>query len=363
MTRAELCAKKNEALEAFASVGKVEYCEPYGNGHINDTFLVINESKKRYILQRINHQIFTRPDEIMENICAVTEFIRSKVAAVGGDAERCTLSVVKTADGESFYKDSIGSYWRLYDFTERTVTKEKVTNIKEFCDCAEAFGNFQQQLSEFDASTLHEAIKDFHNTPVRFANLMKAIEKDPLGRVASVKSEIDFVLAREEFCKTLENARIAGTLPLRVTHNDTKLNNILFDESTDAPVCVIDLDTIMPGYSVNDFGDSIRFGANTAAEDETDLSKVSLDLELYHAYADGFMRGCGGKLTDTEIELLPVGAMMMTLECGIRFLTDYIEGDTYFRISRPSHNLDRCRTQFALVADMEAKLDQMKISK
>ena len=363
MTRAELCAKKHEALAAFGSIGEVEYCEPYGNGHINDTFLTVAKSKKRYILQRINHQIFTRPDEIMENICAVTNFIRSKVTEVGGDAERCTLSVIKTNDGASFYCDSIGSYWRLYDFTERTVTKERVSNMKEFCDCAEAFGNFQNQLSEFDASTLHEAIKNFHNTPVRFQNLIKAIEKDPLGRVAEVRPEIDFVLAREEFCNTLENARIAGTLPLRVTHNDTKLNNILFDEKTDAPVCVIDLDTIMPGYSVNDFGDSIRFGANTAAEDETDLSKVSLDLELYHAYADGFMRGCAGKLTDTEIELLPVGAMMMTLECGIRFLTDYIEGDTYFRISRPSHNLDRCRTQFALVADMEAKLEQMKIAK
>lgn len=299
----------------------------------------------------------------MENICAVTDFIRAKTEKSGGDVERCTLNVVKTNDKKSFYCDSIGSYWRLYDFTEHTVAKERVNNMKEFCDCAEAFGSFQNQLSEFDASTLHEAIKDFHNTPVRFDNLMKAIAKDPLGRVAEVKAEIDFVLAREEFTKTLEKAHAEGRLPLRVTHNDTKLNNILFDESTDAPVCVIDLDTIMPGYSVNDFGDSIRFGANTAAEDETDISKVSLDLELYHAYADGFLRGCAGKLTDTEVELLPVGAIMMTLECGIRFLTDYIEGDTYFRISRPSHNLDRCRTQFALVADMEAKLDQMKINR
>ena len=363
MTRAELCAKRNEALNAFSSIGEVEYCEPYGNGHINDTFLTVAKNRKRYILQRINHQIFKKPDEIMANIAAVTDFIRSKVAAAGGDVERCTIKVVKTNDGANFYCDSIGSYWRLYEFTERTVTKERVSNMKEFCDCAEAFGNFQNLLSEFDASTLFESIKDFHNTPVRYRNLIKAIEKDPLGRVAEVKPEIDFVLAREEFCKTLEKARENGTLPLRVTHNDTKLNNILFDEATDAPVCVIDLDTIMPGYSVNDFGDSIRFGANTAAEDETDLSKVSLDLELYHAFAEGFLKGCAGKLTDTEVELLPVGAMMMTLECGIRFLTDYIEGDTYFRISRPSHNLDRCRTQFALVADMEAKLEQMKVSK
>lgn len=361
MTREELCSKRDEALRAFGLTDTLTYCEPYGNGHINDTFLTVCEGGKRYILQRINHHIFTKPQEIMQNICAVTDFIRSKVAADGGDTERCTLSVVNTPSGESFYKDSIGSYWRLYDFTEGTVTKERVSNIKEFCDCAEAFGNFQAQLADFDASALHEAIKDFHNTPVRFANLLRAIEADPLGRVAEVRPEIEFALAREEFTKTLEIAHAEGRLPLRVTHNDTKLNNILFDEKTDAPVCVIDLDTIMPGYSVNDFGDSIRFGANTAAEDETDLSRVSLDLKLYRAYAKGFLRGCNGRLTDSEIELLPIGAIMMTLECGLRFLTDHIEGDTYFRISRPSHNLDRCRTQFALVADMEKKLDEMRI--
>lgn len=363
MTRAELCAKREETLAAYGKIGKVTYCEPYGNGHINDTFLTVTENGKRYILQRINHFIFTKPQEIMANIVAVTEHIRKKVAAEGGDSERCTLSVVKTDKGEDFYKDSIGSFWRLYDFTERTVTKERVNNKKEFLDCAEAFGHFQCQLADFDASTLFEAIPNFHNTPVRYENLMKAIEKDPLGRVAEVREEIKFVTDRAEFVKTLELAREEGRLPLRVTHNDTKLNNILFDEKTDAPVCVIDLDTVMPGYSVNDFGDSIRFGANTAAEDEKDLSKVSLDLELYHTYAEGFLRGCEGKLTDAEIELLPVGAMMMTMECGIRFLTDYIEGDTYFRISRPEHNLDRCHTQFALVADMEAKAELMKLSK
>ena len=362
MTRAELCQKKNDALIAFGIADKVTYCEPYGNGHINDTFLTVTDVNKRYILQRINHQIFTKPHEIMENICAVTDFIRNKTKETGGDVERCTLSVVKTVEGNSFYLDSIGSFWRLYDFTEHTVSKERVNNIEEFRSCAEAFGNFQRQLSEFDASVLHEAIPNFHNTPVRFKNLLRAIEKDVCGRAASVKNEIDFALAHEEFANTLEKAHAEGRLPLRVTHNDTKLNNILFDEATDLPVCVIDLDTIMPGYSVNDFGDSIRFGANTAAEDETDLSKVSLDLELYSAYADGFLRGCGGKLTSAEIELLPIGAMMMTFECGIRFLTDYLEGDTYFRTSRPGHNLDRCRTQFALVAEMEAKFDKMKLN-
>lgn len=360
-TRAELCAKKQETLDAYGKIGKVEYCEPYGFGHINDTFLTVTESGKRYILQRINHLVFTRPHEIMENICAVTEHIRKKTADIGEDAERCTLVVVKTNNGESFYKDSIGSYWRMYEFAEGTVVKDRVSNKKEFFDCAEAFGQFQCRLADFDASSLYESIPNFHNTPIRYENLMRAIEKDPCGRVASVENEIKFVTDRAEFVHTLEKAHREGRLPLRVTHNDTKLNNILFDSESGKPVCIVDLDTVMPGYSVNDFGDSIRFGANTAAEDETDLSKVSLDLELYHSYAEGFLRGCDGKLANDEIELLPIGARMMTLECGIRFLTDYIEGDTYFRISRENQNLDRARCQFALVADMEAKEEQMKI--
>ena len=321
----------------------------------------MTESGKRYIFQRINHTVFPHPDEVMENITAVTEHIRDRVAAEGGDAARATLVVVPTDTGAAYYKDSIGCYWRLYEFTEGTVARDRVENTAMFVACAEAFGRFQGRLSDFDASVLHEPIVNFHNTPVRYENLMRAIEKDPLGRVAEVAEEIAFVKARAEFVKTLENAREAGTLPLRVTHNDTKLNNILFDAETDEPVCVIDLDTVMPGYSVNDFGDSIRFGANTAAEDETDLSKVSLDLDLYRAYAEGFLKGCDGKLTDAEVALLPIGARMMTLECGMRFLTDYIEGDTYFRISRPSHNLDRCRCQFALVADMERKEKEMQL--
>ena len=356
MTRAELCAKIGEAKAAWSNLGTFTYCEPYGNGHINDTFLAVAENGKRYILQRINHTVFKRPDEIMENITAVTAHIYAKT----GD-ERSTLQVIPTDDGKSFFCDSIGSYWRVYAFCEGTVAKEAVTCTEEFVACAEAFGEFQGQLADFDASVLHEAIVNFHNTPVRYENLMRAVEADVCGRAASVKAEIEFAMARRDFASILENARESGELPLRVTHNDTKLNNILFDAETQKPVCVIDLDTVMPGYSVNDFGDSIRFGANTAAEDETDLSKVSLDLELYRAYADGFVRGCGGKLTERELELLPIGARMMTFECGLRFLTDYLEGDVYFRTSREGHNLDRCRCQFALVADMERKEAEMKI--
>ncbi len=356
MTRAELCAKIDEAIAAWSRIGRLTYLEPYGNGHINDTFLAVAEDGKRYIMQRINHSVFPRPDQIMENISAVTAHIKGKT----GDA-RSTLSVIPTDSGELYFKDSIGSFWRIYDFCEGTVAKDSVTCKEEFIACAEAFGRFQGQLADFDAERLYEAIKDFHNTEKRYKNLMRAVEADACGRADSVRAEIEFAMARKDFACLLERARERGELPLRVTHNDTKLNNILFDEKSGEPVCVIDLDTVMPGYSVNDFGDSIRFGANTAAEDERDLSRVSLDLELYRAYADGFVRGCEGKLTQKELELLPIGARMMTFECGMRFLTDYLEGDHYFRVSREGHNLDRCRCQFALVADMEKKEEQMKI--
>ena len=334
------------------------YCERYGNGHINDTFLVI--AGKRFIMQRMNTSIFTRPVELMANIVGVTEYIRDQARKAGGDVERASLVVVKTLNGEDYFCDSNGLYWRVYEFCERTITRERVENAEDFYTCGKAFGQFQQMLADYPAEKLTESITNFHNTPWRYENLMKAVEADIVGRLADVLPEVEFARARKEFCETLERAKNAGTLPLRVTHNDTKLNNILFDEVTGAPVCVIDLDTIMPGYSVNDFGDSIRFGANTAVEDETDLSKVTLDLDLFRVYAKGFLEGCNGSLTDTEIDLLPVGAMMMTLECGMRFLTDHLQGDTYFRIHREGHNLDRARNQFALVADMEKKLPQMQ---
>jgi len=349
--------KTNEALSAYFKEIP-SYCEPYGNGHINDTFLVVAD--KRYIFQRMNTSIFTHPVELMANICGVTEHIRKKTAEIGGDIERCSLTVVPTLDGARYYCDSDGCYWRMVIFVEGTVAKEVVENANDFYTCAKAFGRFQCMLADYPAETLSEPIANFHNTPWRYDNLMKAVAADKCGRLSSVLPEVEFAKAREEFCKTLETARAAGDLPLRVTHNDTKLNNILFDEKSAEPVCVIDLDTVMPGYSVNDFGDSIRFGANTAVEDETDLSKVSLDLNLFEVYAKGFIEGCDGRLTKREIELLPEGAIMMTLECGLRFLTDHLEGDTYFKIHREGHNLDRARNQFALVADMERKLGQMK---
>ena len=344
-----------EALSAYFNTPPC-FCAPYGNGHINDTFLTVHQSGK-FILQKMNTSIFPDTEQLMKNILGVTGHIRAK-AGDGKDAERATLEVIPTLGGAPYY-NSKGGAWRMYRFTEGTVTLEAVRNSEDFRRCAEAFGRFQHQLSDYPAHTLGEVIPNFHNTPIRHANLMRAAETDICGRAKDVLDEIGFAAKRKEFCETLEKAHRDGRLPLRVTHNDTKLNNILFDEKTFEPVCVIDLDTVMPGYSVNDFGDSIRFGANTASEDETDLSKVALDLTLFEAYAQGFIVGCGGSLTAHELELLPAGAIMMTLECGMRFLTDYLEGDTYFKIHRPRHNLDRARNQFKLVADMESKYNSM----
>ena len=231
---------------------------------------------------------------------------------------------------------------------------------EQFYDSAVAFGNFQYLLKSYPADTLHETIVNFHNTPDRFRQLMEAVKADKCGRLAEVTAEVEFAKAREDFCGTLERAHAEGKLPLKVTHNDTKLNNILFDKTTGETLCVVDLDTIMPGYSVNDFGDSIRFGATTALEDEADLTKVNFDIGLYELYVKGFIEGAKGGLSEGELEMLPIGAMMMTLECGMRFLTDYLSGDTYFRISREKHNLDRARNQFKLVSDMEKVLPEMR---
>ncbi|MBQ4119107.1 MAG: aminoglycoside phosphotransferase family protein [Clostridia bacterium] len=355
MIKDELYCKVKEAIDAFSQIGEVKNIKPWGNGHINDTFL-LSTANKKYILQRINHSVFRQPYKMMDNIDKVTSHIIKKST---NDTERATLTVVKTNKGELLFKDSTQSYWRMYKFLEDTVSRDRVENANDFYICAKAFGHFQNCLSDFPAEELYEVIKDFHNTPKRFENFALAVEKNAVGRAALVKDEIEFVSSRREFCSILENARLNGSLPTRVTHNDTKLNNILFDANDGHAVAVIDLDTVMPGYSVNDFGDSIRFGANTAAEDETDLAKVSLDLELFTAFAKGFIEGCEGKLTDTEISLLPIGAMMMTLECGMRFLTDYLDGDVYFKIHRDGHNLDRARNQFALFADMEKKREKM----
>ena len=347
-------------VTSFQVEGKVVEYVPFGNGHINDTRLVTMDNGVQYVLQRINKNVFKRPDLLMENYVGVTKFIRKKIEEMGGDPLREVLNAIPAKDGKPFIIDEEGQYWRLLVYVTESMSYDKVERPEQFYESAVSFGDFQYMLRDYPAHTLHETIVNFHNTPDRYRQLMDAIEANAAGRLDEVGAEIEFAKARREFANTLENAHKEGRLPLRVTHNDTKLNNILFDINTGRPLCVVDLDTIMPGYSVNDFGDSIRFGATTALEDETDLSKVNFDISLYELYVKGFIEGAKGGLTEGELEMLPIGAIMMTFECGMRFLADYLNGDTYFRVHRPSHNLDRCRNQFKLVADMEAHLDEMK---
>lgn len=355
--------KTAEAIARFAIDGRLIQTEPYGNGHINDTFLLSYETEdggqKKYILQKMNHDIFKNPQQLMENVVNVTEYLRRVILAQGGDPDRETLNVVKTHEGLSYYEDEDGNYWRVFLYVERTVCLEKVESLQDFYDSGVAFGNFQRMLSDFPAEKLYETIPNFHNTPSRFRDFQQAVREDKMGRAALAADEIAFALAREQETSVLTDLLKREELPLRVTHNDTKLNNILFDEDTREALCIIDLDTVMPGLSLYDFGDSIRFGACTGAEDETDLSRITLDLDLFDAFTKGFLEGCGGSLTRKEIEMLPMGAKLMTYECGIRFLADFLEGDVYFKIHRENHNLDRARTQFKLVADMEEKWEQM----
>lgn len=356
--------QREEAVGGFQYRGTPAEVLPWGSGHINDTYLLVfkdgDEETERIILQRMNKDIFQNPVELMENILGVTSHLRRKIEESGGDPERETLNVIPATDGKPYYVDSLGDYWRSYKFITDAVSYDQVEKPEHFYQSAVAFGNFQRLLADYPAETLHETIEGFHDTRARFAVFKKAVEEDCMGRAKDVQKEIQFVLDREDVANYFSELMDEGKIPLRVTHNDTKLNNVMLDAQTGKGICVIDLDTVMPGLAMNDFGDSIRFGASTAAEDEPDLAKVSCSMELFDLYAKGFIEGCGGKLTKEEIELMPMGAKVMTFECGMRFLTDYLQGDTYFKIHREHHNLDRCRTQFKLVEDMEDKWYTMK---
>ena len=342
-----------DVLARFQLDAPAVSCERYGCGHINETYLVVTESGRRYILQKISNRAFPDVAGLQENIAAVTEFLHTQTSDPYG-----ALTLIPTDEGKMYLHWEENSDWRVYDFIEGAVCLQKPETAEDFYQSAIAFGTFQQQLAGFPAHTLHETIKNFHNTPDRFRIFKEVLAKDVMGRAKDVQPEIDFVLAHEEVGGRLMGLLKEGKLPLRVTHNDTKLNNVMLSESERKPMCVIDLDTTMPGLSAYDFGDSIRFGAATAAEDETDLSKMEMDLDLFRIFTRGFLTACPG-LTAEERKALPLGAMTMTLECGVRFLTDYLDGDHYFGIHRPDHNLDRCRTQFKLVRDMESKWDEM----
>ena len=342
-----------EVLSHFQTQGEVVSCERYGCGHINETYLAVTDTGRRYILQKLSNRAFPDIAGLQENVEAVTKHLHSK-----SSDPRAALTLIPTDEGKSWVHMGENSDWRMYDFVEDSLCLQAPECPEDFYQSAIAFGTFQQQLADFPAETLHETIHNFHNTPDRYRLFREALNKDTMGRAASVQPEVDFVLAHEAVGGKLTAMLRAGELPLRVTHNDTKLNNVMLDAATRAPLCVIDLDTTMPGLSAYDFGDSIRFGAATAAEDEKDLSKMTIDLELYRIFTRGFLTACPG-LTENERKALPLGALTMTLECGVRFLTDYLDGDHYFGIHYPDHNLDRARTQFKLVSEMEKHWDEM----
>lgn len=348
-----------EAAAAYPFGDKITSIEPYGGGHINDTFLVTTTDGGEYVLQHINSYVFKRPDQIMENIMGVTEFIAKKLTAAGEDASRRTLTVVPTTDGANYYVDTDGEYWRVTLNIPNTTAYDFVESPAMLKMSGAAFGEFQSMLADYPADTLHETIPHFHDTPDRYRQLEDAIRDNKSGRLKNVAAEIEFAAARKADCAILMDLLEKGELPLKVTHNDTKMSNVLIDNASGEAVCVIDLDTVMPGLTAFDYGDSIRAGATTAAEDEVDLSKVHFSLDLFKAYTEGFLGAAGAALTETEIKTLPVGAKLMTLEVGMRFLADYLNGDVYFKTKYPQHNLDRARNQFHLVKEMEEQWDDM----
>ena len=341
-----------KAAYGFRLNGDPVSCEEFGHGHINATYRITTDCGCEYVLQRINKYVFKDPVRLMENASAVTAFLRERV-----EDPRLALHFIPTYDELYYYEDAEGEFWRMYDFVGGFCLDTPESD-EDFFQSAIAFGRFQHLLSDFPAHTLHETIPEFHNTIDRYRLLRESIEADPVGRVAGVQADIAFCMDREEIGATLQKMRESGQLPLRVTHNDTKLNNVLLDKKTRKSLCVLDLDTVMPGLSLYDFGDSIRFGAATAAEDEPDTSKMHMDLHLFEVYTRGYLQAAEA-LTDKEVEMLPMGALIMTLELATRFLKDYIDGDKYFKTAYPEHNLVRARSQMALVADMQSKWDEM----
>lgn len=351
-------------LDNFKFKGDLIACELFGSGHINTTYLATyceNGKQRKYILQKINSNVFKDIDALMDNVFAVTSFLREKIKQNGGDPNRETLHFIKTGDGKKYYTCDDGECYRAYRFVDNSKSCDSVSSPEVFKKSGIAFGRFQKYLSDFPACTLNEIIPHFHDTRNRYdTEFLPAVKNDIKSRASGCEQEIAFVKEREQDCDRLVDLQRSGKLPVRVTHNDTKLNNVIFDCDTDDAICVIDLDTVMPGLALYDFGDSIRFGANTCAEDEKDVSKIKIDLDYFEAYARGFLSEAGHSLNQCEIDNLAFSAKLMTFECGMRFLTDYLNGDTYFKTAYPEHNLVRARDQFALVSDMEKKMPQME---
>ncbi|MBO4468035.1 MAG: aminoglycoside phosphotransferase family protein [Clostridia bacterium] len=337
-------------VKNFIVNGKPVDIKPHGNGHINNTYLVTTDTGKKYILQKVSDAFEIH--NLMKNIDAVTSFM-----ALKADNPERQMQLIHTINNENFYSDENGNY-RMFNFVDNSICLDAPESTEDFYEAAVSFGKFQKLLEDFPAKTLTEPIKNFHNTPDRYRIFKETLAADKTDRVKLVKEEIEFALDREEEAGILQSMRDSGKLPVRVTHNDTKLNNVLFDRNTRKSLCVIDLDTVMPGLSLYDFGDAIRFGAATAKEDEKDLSKMTVDLDMFRAFTRGYINSCN--LSKEEINCLVLGAKTMTLECGVRFLTDYLDGDNYFKTSYEGQNLDRCRTQFKLVSEMEKHKDELE---
>jgi Ser/Thr protein kinase RdoA (MazF antagonist) len=348
-----------QILDNFKINGSIIHAEEYGNGHINKTYLVTTSEKEKYILQQINTSVFKKPKEVMENIELVTCHIRKKYKNAKCDSSRVALEIIGTKDKKNYVKHKDG-FWRCYKFIDGAKTYEQITNPRQFYEVGKAIGNFQKQLSDFPIKKLNITIPDFHNTPKRFEKFLDIANSDRKNRGMDIFNEIKFVCDRQKEMKYIVDGLKDSKIPLRVTHNDTKLNNVMIDEKTDEAICVIDLDTVMPGSVLYDFGDAIRVGASTAVEDESDLSKVELDLNLFKEFSKGFLEVLKKDLRKEEISGLVLSTKIITLECGMRFLTDYLDGDNYFKTHYDNHNLVRARCQFKLVQDIEKKEPEMQ---
>lgn len=355
--------KFEQIVKFFQFQGEFLDVQPYGFGHINDTYDICFRQKdgriKNYILQRINHQIFKRPEEVMANIEQVTTHLRQKIQEAGEDPERGTINLVPTVDGQMFYRTIEGDYWRAHLMIEGAQSYQTARDQDHYYNASKAFGTFLRLLGDFPADQLYVTIPDFHHTGKRFETFLQAAERDVANRAQSAKKEIDFVLERADETKTLIDLAAQGLMPERVTHNDTKFDNVMIDDETGEGICVIDLDTVMPGLAVFDFGDSVRFGANPGGEDTRDLKKVCIDLAIFDRLAHGYLEATSDFLTPAEVDNMAFGAKLITFEQGMRFLTDHLNGDTYYKIQREDQNLDRCRTQLHMVHDMEMKYEQM----
>lgn len=344
-------------IKSFAVGGTAKSVRPYGDGHINDTYLVETDDKK-YILQRINDSIFCDVDTLMSNIVKVLAHAKKNIAAEGGDPERETMTLIPTTDGKPYLRAD-GGCWRVYLYIDNTVSLNLARTDEDFYESGAAFGKFARMLDGFDVDEIRDVIPNFHNTVSRYRDFIAAVEADKAGRKANCEDEIAFVTSHDYLAPKIVDMLGSGKIPKRVTHNDTKLNNVLLDATTGKAVAVIDLDTVMGGSVVYDFGDSVRFGCSTALEDEADLSKVHFSMRLFDVYSRGFIGAMKGVITPAEVDALPLGSVMMTYECGMRFLADYLSGDTYFKVAKPDHNLIRCRTQFRLVEEMLGSYDEM----